>query len=161
MSILEVKQIQAPTGYDLQMPAGHIVQVVESTTTTESTQTSTSWGSCGLTASITPTNASNKIYISANVPALFLDTGGHTGRYTVFRGTTSGTNLGSVNGGFSIVGNSGSNIYYDCSFNYLDSPSTTSSQTYTIAMRTENSNSAIYFCSGGAKAVLTLMEVAG
>ena len=161
MSTLEVKAIQAPTGFDLQMPAGHIVQVVQSTTKTQSTQTSTSWGACGLSASITPTNASNKIYIAANVPALFLDTGGHTGRYTVFRGTTSGTNLGDGSAGFSLVGNSGNNIYYDCSFNYLDSPSTTSSQTYTIAMRTEHSNSAIYFCSGGTKAVLTLMEVSG
>ncbi len=31
MSTLEVKAIQAPTGYDLDMPAGHIVQVVSST----------------------------------------------------------------------------------------------------------------------------------
>ena len=31
MSTLEVKAIQAPTGYDLQMPAGHILQVVNLT----------------------------------------------------------------------------------------------------------------------------------
>ena len=34
MSTLEVKAIQAPSGYNLAMPAGHILQTVQATTGT-------------------------------------------------------------------------------------------------------------------------------
>ena len=37
MSTLKVKGISAPTGYNLQMPAGHIVQVVNATSVLETT----------------------------------------------------------------------------------------------------------------------------
>ena len=43
MSTLEVKAIQAPTGFDLQMPAGHIVQTVQSTYATQTSSTSSSF----------------------------------------------------------------------------------------------------------------------
>ena len=42
MSTLEVKAIQAPTGYDLVMPAGHILQVVHGLSQTIVTTTSNS-----------------------------------------------------------------------------------------------------------------------
>ena len=50
MSTLEVKAIQAPSGFDLQMPAGHIMQVVSADYVTEGNSTSTSFVSIGLTA---------------------------------------------------------------------------------------------------------------
>ena len=57
MSTLEVKAIQAPTGYDLQMPAGHIVQVVNGNTSTAVTTTSAgTWVDTGISATITPTS---------------------------------------------------------------------------------------------------------
>ena len=43
MSTLEVKAIQAPSGFDLDMPAGHIVQVVYANTSTEIATSSSSW----------------------------------------------------------------------------------------------------------------------
>ena len=64
MSTLEVKAIQAPTGYDLQMPAGHILQVVEGSSTTDVTITSTgTWTDTGLTATITPKFNNSKILV--------------------------------------------------------------------------------------------------
>ena len=63
MSTLEVKAIQAPTGFDLQMPAGHIVQTVQSTYATQTSSTSSSFVATGLTASITPSSTANKILI--------------------------------------------------------------------------------------------------
>ena len=41
MSTLKVKGISAPTGYNLQMPAGHIVQVVNGVTSTSTSIFST------------------------------------------------------------------------------------------------------------------------
>ena len=63
MSTLEVKAIQAPTGYDLDMPAGHILQIVQDTHGAEQNSTSTTFADTGLTATITPKFASSKILI--------------------------------------------------------------------------------------------------
>jgi|TARA_B110000879_G_scaffold204084_1_gene282507 hypothetical protein len=62
MSTLELKEIQAPSGFDLQMPAGHIVDV---TTVQMSSSMSTSSSSFTdvMTATVTPKNASNKFII--------------------------------------------------------------------------------------------------
>jgi len=69
MSTLEVKAIQAPTGYDLQMPAGHILQTVTQTYSTPTSINSTSFTSTGLTKSITPTSTSSKILVIVNLAA--------------------------------------------------------------------------------------------
>ena len=58
MSTLEVKAIQAPTGYNLAMPAGHILQVVNFVNTSMPNTTSTSYVDMGLQASITPSSTS-------------------------------------------------------------------------------------------------------
>ena len=68
MSTLEVKAIKAPTGYDLQMPAGHILQVVSATKTDTQVISSSSFVDItGLSATITPSSSSNKIFVSVNV----------------------------------------------------------------------------------------------
>ena len=77
MSTLEVKAIQAPTGYDLDMPAGHIVQVVNYQTTAVSTGTTiipdddtipqNTEGTEFMTVSITPKKATNNLLIIAEV----------------------------------------------------------------------------------------------
>jgi len=51
-------------------------------------------------------------------------------------------------------------IWAPISFNYLDSPNTTSATTYTMAMRT-TSNTTLYSQRNGATAHITLMEIAG
>ena len=56
MSTLEVKGIQAPAGYNLAMPAGHIVQTVNTQTTSTIVGT--------LTVNITPKSATNKLLIN-------------------------------------------------------------------------------------------------
>ena len=64
MSTLEVKAIQAPTGYDLQMPAGHILQTVSTTKTDTWTYTGANFQDVtGLSATITPTSSSSKILV--------------------------------------------------------------------------------------------------
>jgi len=43
----------------------------------------------------------------------------------------------------------------------LDSPNTTSSQTYTVAMLSEGNNAIAAVMSSGVKATITLMEIKG
>ena len=68
MSTLTVKAIEAPVGYDLQMPAGHVVQVVEAVLSTGASivTTSQTYVATGLSASITPKQTGSKIIATAS-----------------------------------------------------------------------------------------------
>ena len=90
MSTLEVKAIQAPTGYKLAMPAGHILQVVSADYVTEGNSTSTSFVSIGLTATITPSTTSSKIIILAS-PTVWGDRTGNAENLTklaIYKGSS-------------------------------------------------------------------------
>ena len=69
---------------------GKILQVVQSTTTTTANTTSSTFVSTGFTGSITPSATSSKVLIivsfSVTAPA------SNTSYFTLYRGTTSGTN---------------------------------------------------------------------
>jgi hypothetical protein len=56
--------------------------------------------------------------------------------YTLFRGTTAGTNLGNGNNGMATLYPSASaSNFENVSLSFLDSPATASAQTYTLAFR--------------------------
>jgi len=135
------------------LPAGSVLQVVNATYSTELTTSSTSYVSTGLTATITPTFSSSKILIIVsnvmNAPA------GNNSNFTVFRGTVSGTNLTGA-GGF--VAFFGSGATTGVTLNYLDSPATTSAQTYTCAYKVSGGSGQVQ--AGSGTATMTLMEIA-
>lgn len=158
MSTLEVKAIQAPSGFDLQMPAGHILQVVSVSSATEEVTTSTSFVALsGLTASITPSFASSKIFAIFDVP-VYQDNNGEQIAIQLFRGTTSGTALGNGTWGFGAMYTGGALMGHKAG-NYLDSPNTTSSQTYTVAHRVTGGTGKSMINNG--RGTITLMEIAG
>jgi len=141
--------------------SGSVLQVVSSSYETETSSSSASWVTTGLNASITPKSTSSKILAIWNV-AISVSSAANNGYLSLFRGTVAGTNLGntSIGSGFGGTYNSGGRIDTVVAGNHLDSPSTISSQTYTIGM----------FASTGitmqaqkfsAKSTLTLMEIAG
>lgn len=142
----------------VQQPAGAVLQVVNATYATATSTTSTTFVSTGLTASITPSSASNKVLIMFSNP-LSSPAANDATTATVFRGTTSGTNLGASGLGFGVAqGPGGANERSIVSAMYLDSPATTSSQTYTVAFRVESNTGVAQ--AGNAMATLTLMEIA-
>jgi hypothetical protein len=107
---------------------GTIVQVTSGTLTSPFGTSSASLVSTGLTASITPKSATNKILIQI-LGGLF-DTGGSTAQIlaTVYRNATNLANTtgfiysyGSVNG-----------IQSSAAFGCIDSPATTSATSYTV-----------------------------
>jgi hypothetical protein len=139
-------------------PAGTVLQVVQGTYATSTSSTSASWVTTGLTASITPSSSSSKILAIATVSAR--NNSGNNGvQFTIFRGTTSGTNLGSASEGFGNFATTG-DLYSPVTMQFLDSPSTTSSQTYTVAMYVRGGTTG-FAQNGNAPSVLTLMEIAG
>ena len=155
-----------------QMPAGSVLQVVQSELTTTFTNSTGTWQDTGLSLSITPSSASNKILIHWAIPNGNTVSTASNGFNLVRNGTdiaqgTGGTyNLTSSNdsGGSSHIGVN--------SLVYLDSPATTSAITYKVQMKNQagctgwinrtssfNAGSDVYqSCS---IAVLVAMEVAG
>jgi hypothetical protein len=139
---------------------GKLLQVVEGTTTSTVTTTSNTFQSTGLTASITPSSSSNKVLVFAsgnfatpNASASCIA--------TIFRGTTAGTDLGGASGIIEIF-NTTAGLQANQTAYVLDSPSTTSSQTYTFAFRSSNtSGNTMTANANGRKAVMVLMEIAG
>jgi hypothetical protein len=140
------------------MPAGALLQVVQAETSTNTSTTSTSFVTTNLTASITPSSSSSKVLVTVSAEG-YINGTATSGIYTVFRGTVAGTNLGNATWGFVNLYGAAGAITGSVSINYLDSPSTTSSQTYTYAMRSE-AGSATHINANGQKSTITLMEIA-
>ncbi len=161
MSILEVKQIQAPTGYDLQMPAGHIVQTVSATYSTAVTNATSSYVDTGLTATITPKFSTSKVFVVIS-QALALDIDSTEGGVAskLLRGSTEIQDYP-----YAIYGEGGGSSTKNWglwAISYLDSPATTSATTYKTTTKptiTAN-NGAVRAQWGSTPSTITLMEVA-
>ena len=63
MSTLEVKAIQAPTGYDLQMPAGSVIQFASKNLIDTFISTSSTYATTHLTIDFTPKFANSTILV--------------------------------------------------------------------------------------------------
>jgi hypothetical protein len=143
--------------------AGAILQVVNATVTGDTTTTSTSYGTTGLYATITPTSASSKIICLASSNNSYVGTSGNSLQTAFYRGT-SGNGSGAVVGAalyYWITATNG--LYKPSQMMYVDSPASTSALTYTVMHKSGNSGSSVGWCNGFASsnlATLILMEVA-
>ena len=158
MSTLEVKGIQAPSGFKLAMPAGHILQTVNAFFPTGDTATtSTSFVDTGCTKSITPSSSSNKILINVN-GFFWNQTAGTGGGLTLYR---DGSNIHPSSSYFArIYPISGGGIQHHTSFSYLDSPNTTSSVEYKVYIKMIWGSGTLQFGSNGHEGFnITLQEV--
>ena len=133
------------------MPAGTVLQVVNATTTTQTTSTSTSYSDTSLSASITPTSSTSKILVICSFVLYPANAGGAAAVVGLNRGAT----LIFDQAGYNNVGSS----QITSAFNYLDSPSTTSSTTYTCRLKSSIALSLVAFGLTGYSNVITLMEI--
>ena len=157
-------KVIVPTGQTLTAP-GHVIQVVQNLTTTDTTVNSTGYTDTTLTATITPSSTSSKILVIVSQSALIdIDTSIGQTKIKLFRGTTELEEYEyapfiEVSGASTVKSNVYTNIQY------LDSPSTTSATTYKTQGRpnTFNNNGRSRFQVGGtaAPSYMTLMEIAG
>jgi len=151
---------------------GKVLQVVSTTKTDTFSTSSTSFVDVtGLSVSITPSSASNKILVIASIYA------GNNTQYSharLVRGSTAicigDANSSNTRGSFNNFYTGDNNTYKSGTQNYLDSPATTSSTTYKIQIATGGSGT-IYLNYGGATdtdaargrtaSTITVMEIAG
>ncbi len=139
---------------------GKILQVVTAKTNNRTETTSTSFVDTNISASITPASSSNKIIVILST-TVSIDSSNGFIRLTVFRGGSSGTNLGDGNTGISQFGiNNGNDAIGNGGFVIVDTPSTTSATTYLVRFRKDgNGTVKVPANNGEEEAVITLMEV--
>ena len=147
--------ITVPSGATLTAP-GHVLQVILGSTSSEVTH-STSYADTGLSASITPSSTSNKILIMVNQHCFTAGDSG--GSIKILRDSTSIYTPGESYAFYFDGASIDARQYH--SFNYLDSPSSTSAITYKTQGRAYNSNAFKTQNGGYFTSFITLMEVAG
>jgi hypothetical protein len=129
------------------------VQVISFSTATQFTTTSSTFQTTNLTATITPTSASSKIFIIASSN---LENGGvsKTALATIAR---NGTNILGVNGqGYYL--NATDNVV-PCTLSYMDSPATTSATTYAVQIRNIDNATTIQWGQSNTTQSILLVEV--
>jgi hypothetical protein len=134
-----------------------VLQVVQSTATAAASTTGTTYIATSLTATITPSSASNKVLISFTGPAY--STGSNYVYVTVYRNGTTNLGLGSI-AALATTGNNPGTYDTSVTSMYLDSPSTTSATTYTVYIKSSGGTAAVFGDVGNCGQVMILQEVA-
>ena len=165
MSTLEVKGIQAPSGYNLTMPAGAVIQVVTNGAISDfSTTAHRSWVASNTTLAITPKFSSSKVFVVICQHVRLAGGSSHgqlRGGIRVVRGSTVVWNTaGDVESLQTRLSQSGNEIDVILPASVLDSPATTSATTYTLEFKKYDADT--FYGFGSTKGTsITLMEVAG
>ena len=173
MSILKVDTInEKTTGNGIYIP-GHVVQTVYNEHTTGTAYTTANSSNDLFSATITPKSATSKILVSISVQhgthnvqndfGLFLKRGS-----TRIGGRANDTTRGGANCWFSgddYLGTAAQNLWnlFTASWQYLDSPATTSATTYTVGAFVHNHFYLNRFAGGnnaGGSSYISLQEIA-
>jgi hypothetical protein len=158
-SSINASSITSGTLPKQQLPAGSVLQVITATDLVERSTTSTSFVTASNTLSVTisPTSASNKIFVVATTTGYKNDN--NNGIYTIYRGAT---NLGNPTNGMQVIN---FNQYVPVAMSILDSPNTTNSTTYQVYFRMSGGTGNAYLSAGIAGAnnfsSMTVFEIAG
>lgn len=137
---------------------GKVLQVVSATDSTQRSTTSATYvtASNTLSVSITPSSASNKIFIIATTTTT--NQGNASSNFTIFRDST---NLASASGFQYTEGNSGVGQELPTTMSYLDSPSSTSALTYQVYAKSESGGVFTYLNITGVTGTIIAFEIAG
>ena len=153
-------KIIVPSGQTLSA-AGHVIQTVSVTYSTQATTTSTSFVDTGLTASITPKFSSSKIFIS--VCQAFSMVGPNDNQYQgnlIIADSSNNTLFGHAAWDQFRIKNMIA-IAWQANLQHLHSPSTTSAFTYKTRMKSQlGTGNNVYAQMDGTDSNITLMEIA-
>lgn len=146
----------AVTSLPAAIPTGKILQVVQDTLTSQFSTSSSTYADTGLTASITPSSTSNKILILLDMLTCTVSANANNGiAVKILRDTTAVFEDAWFIYNFdgtAIQSNSGS-------YQYTDSPSSTSALTYKVQLKARTNSVSINPLP--STATITLMEIAG
>jgi hypothetical protein len=142
---------------NVNMPVGSVLQVVNATTSTETTSSSATYADTTLTATITPTSATSKILVIVDQTGCGKNTTNITIGYKLLRGSTTICSF-EPQGGYTDTANHLRFGGTGC--NFLDSPATTSATTYKTQFANNSASGIAYSQVASATSTITLMEIA-
>lgn len=147
-------------------PGGKILQVVQATTTTVMTSTSTTFADSNLSGTITPSSASSKILVLVSQHLrIYRGSQFQGGSWQLLRGASAilTYNYATTQGFMMIEANGASDtsLVQVGNMTYLDSPATTSATTYKTQIAVGNTASSGYMRAQGDSltSTITLMEI--
>ena len=140
---------------------GKVLQVVNASTQTQTHSTSSTYADTTLTASITPSSASNKVLVLIN-QVMGKGNADNYIRLQLLRGSTTIGGTPDLSGSATYTGEGTYNYIgtgFSCSF--LDSPNTTSSTTYKTQFNRGGSGGTTVTCQiDSGASYITLIEIA-
>ena len=140
------------------LPTGSVLQVVSASFTNQESTTSDSYTSTVITANITPSSTSSKIYCNVDFKA-GCAVSDRSPRYAIFRDSTNIIGSSSTEGAAPYMASAGSWFPY-MSLSVLDTPSSSSQLTYVVKFRCQDSTSNATYCGDNVgKSTITLMEI--
>jgi hypothetical protein len=140
---------------------GKVLQVIQGTSSTSTSNNTTTYADSSLSASITPSSTSNKILVLIT-QKFFLATGTSDRGSIKIKLLRGSTNIWEDTEFYLQTTGISGEIDRFVSMNYLDSPSTTSSTTYKtqFAINSTATNKIAYAQYGSMPSYLTLIEIA-
>jgi len=140
--------------------AGTVLQVVQATTSTETTTSNSiaSYVDTTLTASITPTSASSKVLVFVNHGTILKSSGSANNR-VFLRLLRDATVISLFGHGLNYTATA-LEVRSSASFAYLDSPATTSSTTYKTQFANGDAGANVQVQTNSSMSSIILMEIA-
>lgn len=145
--------------------AGHIVQSIFASTSTEVSSSSGTHSDTGLTGTITPTSASNKILITVFQNGVYKDGNAASGmQLRLLRGSTIISTLAQRAGGdagsASSFGVVATQSIGTVGVSFLDTPNTTSATTYKTTFNSQSGAASTYCQVYSCDSTIVLQEIA-
>lgn len=150
------------SGSNADFPAGSVLQVVQTQSTTQETFTSGAYTSTSsFSGVITPSSTSNKIFVVADVAMMYYLSSGNSAHalFRLYRAVGATASAASTGQTYD-YGGSGILSSNNLPINWLDSPSTTSQLTYVLQVSKQAGEQARLNYNGGTSR-MTLLEIAG
>lgn len=158
-SVIQASNLNGDVPY-ASMPGGSVVQVVQSTHTSEVISSSAAWSNTPFVGTITPLSATNKVLALCQVPLMSYNNSSTEciGFGRLYRDASNFS--GSIVANGYDYGGSGQIINHTAALNWLDAPATTSAITYTFQLwhQTGTETRLIY---QNVDAMMILMEITG
>lgn len=133
-----------------------VIQIISGTTTSVTSTTSSTYQNTALAATITPTSASNKIFVLVS-GALETNVAANNAQLSLKRGTTEVTGGGLL---MALRPSASATTRIGGSFMYLDSPATTAATTYTVVLlSSDNASTSRFPSNAGDTGSILLVEV--
>ena len=157
--VLTADSTVSPTGLKWAAPAagGKVLQVVAAYTTTPTVTTSSTFNTTTLTANITPSSATSKVLVMHNLQEVYKNSGDadNAVKIRLLRGATA-LITSSNQTGWTQAANK---LTVSQSSNFLDSPATTSSTTYTVQFASYINGQQSYVQLANGESSIILMEI--